>query len=195
MQSPHPCRVELRNYLSPVLLCPITEDNPDPERHVVDRIADKHGPKMLALTPEEKSWVIKVHRNMGLPHAAKLRQFCQQLGCPSHILEALEDLRCSTCTEMKGPELAKPSAIHEELDFGDVIGMDGIKWTNSVGKQFFCYHFVDQGTTFHTAVRTDSHATTDAIQALVQGWISWAGPPGTLVVDAGTEFGTEGVFF
>ena len=187
--------MELHNYLSPVLLCPITEDNPDPERHVVDRIADKHGPKMLALTPEEKSWVIKVHRNMGLPHAAKLRQFCQQLGCPSHILEALEDLRCSTCAEMKGPELAKPSAIHEELDFGDVIGMDGIKWTNSVGKQFFCYHFVDQGTTFHTAVRTDSHATTDAIQALVQGWISWAGPPGTLVVDAGTEFGTEGVFF
>ena len=36
-----------------------------------------------------------------------------------------------------------------------------------------------------------SHSTSDAIKALVSGWINWGGPPGLLVVDSGTEFGTE----
>lgn len=36
-----------------------------------------------------------------------------------------------------------------------------------------------------------SHSSQDAIRALTQGWINWAGPPIMLVVDAGTEFGTE----
>ena len=161
-------------------------------RHEVDLVSDKHGPRMLALRPDERNWILKVHKNMGHPSAAKLKAFCQQLGCQPEIVEALDDLRCSTCVETKSPELAKPSAIHPPLDFGDVVGMDGIKWTNRVGQQFFCYHFVDQGTTFHTAVSAPSHSTTDAIQALTQGWICWAGPPGTLVVDSGTEFGTEG---
>lgn len=79
-------------------------------------------------------------------------------------------------TETKGPDLAKPSAIHVSLDFGDVVGMDGIIWTNKAGRQFFFYHIVDQGTTFHTAIHTKSHSTKDAIEALTKGWISWAGP-------------------
>ena len=69
--------------------------------------------------------------------------------------------------------------------------MDGVKWTNQKGQQFFFYHFIDQGTTFHTATTSKSHSTSDAIKALVSGWINWGGPPGLLVVDSGTEFGTE----
>ena len=56
------------------------------------------------------------------------------------IVDARGDPRCSICAELNGPELAKPSAIHADLDFGDILGMDGIKW-NSL-------YFVDQGTTF-----------------------------------------------
>lgn len=36
-----------------------------------------------------------------------------------------------------------------------------------------------------------SHSTQAAIRALVQGWIGRAEPPGTFIVDSGTEFGTE----
>ena len=158
-------------------------------RHAIDLVADKHGPKMLALTPEERSWILKVHKH---PNASKLKLFCQQMGCQPHIIDALEDIRCSTCLETKSPEIARPSAIHSSLDFGDVVGMDGVKWPNKEGRQFFFYHFADQGTTFHAATLAASHSTQDAIPALTQGWRSWAGPPGTLVVDAGAEFGTEG---
>ena len=160
-------------------------------RQLIDLVSDKHGPKFLALKTEERSWLTKVHKNMGHPRAHKLKLFCQQVGCSPEILEAINDLKCSTCQETKGPEIAKPSAIHPNFDFGDVVGMDGIKWTNKSGKQFFFYHFVDQATTFHTAQVTKSHTSQDAIRAITRGRINWAGPPGMLVVDAGTEFGTE----
>ena len=160
-------------------------------REVVDMVSEKHGPKMLALNPEERSWILKIHKNMGHPGVEKLKLFCQQMGCEEHVIKAIEDLRCSTCLELKGPDIAKPSAIHEQVDFGDLISMDGIKWTNKTGKQFFFYHFVDQSTTFHVAHASISHGTQDAIHALMHGWIKWAGPPGTLLVDAGSEFCTE----
>ena len=45
------------------------------------------------------------------------------------------------------------------------------------GNQFFFYHFVDQSTTFHTAVSTLCHLSQDAIRAIVQGWIGGAEEP------------------
>ena len=83
---------------------------------------------------------------------------------PEQIVEALDDLRCSTRADSKGPEIAKPSAIHPPSDFGDVVGMDGIKWTNKERNRFFFHQFVDHGTTFHTAAIANSHATQDAIK-------------------------------
>ena len=64
----------------------------DSVRHEVDLVSDKHGLRMLALRPEERSWILKIHKNMGRPSAAKLKAFCQQLGCQPEIVEALEDL-------------------------------------------------------------------------------------------------------
>lgn len=65
---------------------------------------------------------------MGHPNPGKLKTFCQHMGCQQNIIDALaiDDLRCSTCAETKNPDIAKPSAIHSALDFGDVVGMDGI---------------------------------------------------------------------
>ena len=150
---------------------PKDQDTDRQLREVVDLVSEKHGPKMLALTPEERSWILKIHKNMGHPGVDKLKLFCPQMGCEEHVIKAIEDLRCSTCLELKGPEIAKPSAIHEQVDFGDLISMDGIKWTNKTGKQFFFYHFVDRSTTFHVAHVIISHGTQDAIHALMHGWI------------------------
>ena len=121
------------------------------QRQIIDLISDKHGPKILALPTEERAWLLKVHKNMGHPNPTKLKTFCQQMNCRTEMIEAIDDLKCSTCIESKGPELAKPSSIHTNLEFGDVVSMDGVKWTNQTGQQFFFYHFIDQGTTFHTA--------------------------------------------
>ena len=160
-------------------------------RETVDLISQKHGPLFQALTKEEQSWMLKLHRNLGHPGTQKLVEFCRQLGCPEKILHAIPDIRCSTCAEVGRPKVSRPSAIHEHVDFGDVVSMDGIVWTNSQGQTFNVYHMIDQGTSYHTAIVTSSKSSENAILALTNGWLQWAGPPGTLVVDAATELNSD----
>ena len=145
----------------------------------------------MRLGKETQAWLLKLHRNLGHPGAAKLGEFCKQLGCPIEIQKGIRDLKCSTCQEQQTPQIARPSAIHAPGDFGDVVSMDAVKWSNQQGSQFMFYHFVDQSTSYQTAVAVPSTSSTAAIQALLQGWISWAGPPGLLCVDAATELNSE----
>ena len=165
-----------------------------PEEHpkqIIDLASQKHGPLFQQLSSEEQNWLLKLHRNLGHPGTAKLTEFCRQLQCPEHISKAIGDLRCSTCQETKGPVISRPSAIHEPCDFGDIVSMDGITWTNSNGEQYHFYHFIDQSTLFHTAVISPSHTSESACRALLTGWFNWAGPPGLLCVDAGTELNAD----
>ena len=162
-------------------------------RETIDLATQKHGPKFLQLKPETQSWLLKVHRNLGHPGAAKLAEFCRQLGCSSDIVQAIGDLKCSTCAENQVPKIARPSAIHDQGDFGDVVSVDGLTWTNKAGQQYHIYHFIDQSTLYHTAVVTSSHSAEQAIKALHQGWIQWAGPPGLLCMDSATEFNSQEV--
>ena len=161
------------------------------DRHVIDLASQKHGPRFMMLKPETQAWLLKVHRNLGHPGAMKLTEFCRQLGCPSEILQAIGDLKCSTCAENQDPKIARPSSIHDHGDFGDVVAIDGITWTNKMGQQYNIYHMLDQSTLYHTAVVTRAHDAEQAIHALHQGWIQWAGPPGLLCMDAGTELNSN----
>jgi len=169
-----------------------SQDQQTVEREVIDLVAQKHGPHFQALKNEEQSWLLKVHRNMGHPSASKLVQFCKSLGCPNTILHAIPDLRCSTCLETSQPKIARPSAIHDPVDFGDIISMDEVMWSNTNGEQMRFYHFVDQSTMYQTAIASPTKQSSDAVQALLQGWIQWAGPPKLLCVDAATELNSQG---
>ena len=157
----------------------------------IDMKDTQHGPLFLGLDQEERNWVLKMHRNLGHPGSAKLVEHCKHLGCPKHIIEAIPQLQCATCLETSRPSIPRPSAIHEPEDFGDTVSMDGVTWTNKTGKNFHFYHFVCHSTSFQTAVYSPSRITEMAIKALMQGWISWAGPPGLLCVDAATELNSE----
>eukprot|EP00435_Cladocopium_sp_Y103_P037577 s2392_g10.t1 len=170
---------------------PRSSDVDVPTPQIIDLASQKHGPLFLQLNPEEQSWLLKLHRNLGHPGALKLSEFCKQLNCPEHLIRAVSDIRCSTCQELRSPVISRPSAIHEPCDFGDIVSMDGVVWHNSKGDQFFFYHFLDQSTLFQTAVVAPSHTTEHACKALLNGWFNWAGPPGLLCVDAGTELNSE----
>ena len=150
--------------------------------HVIDLSSQKHGPLFQQPSSEEQNWLLKLHRNLGHPGSIKLRESCKQLNCPEHVIKAVSDLRCSTCQEIRGPVASRPSAIHEPCDFGDIVSMDGVMWTNSKGDQFFLYHFLDQSTLFQTAVVAPSHTTEHACEALLNGWFNWAGPLGCYVL-------------
>ena len=160
-------------------------------REEIDLSSTKHGPKMLSLKPDQRVWLIKIHKNLGHPGAAKMQAFCKQMMRPPEVIEAIPHIKCSTCIESKGPAIPRPSVIHEEKDFGDIVSMDRVTWTNKKGKQFHFYHFVDHGTTFQTATCAPCRNSEAAQKALTSGWIAWAGAPGLLCLDSATEFGTD----
>ena len=161
------------------------------EREVIDLASQKHGPRFLKLGTSEQAWLLKVHRNLGHPGAQKLVEFCKQLKCPDEFLQAIPDMHCSTCKETQQPKVSRTSAIHEAMDFGEVVSMDGITWTNSQGEQFHFYHFIDQATSYHSAVCSVSRSAPSAEQAFLQGWLQWAGAPSLVVFDAATEFNSD----
>ena len=170
---------------------PEVDPKNDDKRLIVDLASKHHGPLFEQLSKEEKQWLLKLHRNLGHPGSAKLQEYCRQLGCETRIVKAIDHLRCSTCLEASQPTIARPSAIHSIGDFGDNVSMDGFTWTNQQGTQFHVYHFVDQSTGYQTAVCSPGRSSEMAIRALVQGWVSWAGSPGQLCMDAATEFNSE----
>ena len=47
----------------------------DQHRHVIDLVSQEHGPLFLQLTSEEQGWLLTLHRNLGHPGHAKLREF------------------------------------------------------------------------------------------------------------------------
>ncbi len=165
-----------------------TLDNP---RNIVDLVGQKHGPKFLQLDRNTQMWILKLHRNLGHPSAAKLAEACRQLNCSAEIISSLPDLKCSTCLENQRPSIPRASALKSEGDFGDSISMDGITWSNHQGHQFHFYHFLDHHTMYHTAVVSMSRTSSNAIRALNVGWMLWAGPPAILSLDAATEFTSE----
>ena len=160
-------------------------------RQMIDLVSQKHGPNMIALPQSDQSWLLKLHRNLGHPSKQKMEYVCKQLGCNAEILRAIPDIRCSTCLESRGPEIPRPGAVKEELDFGDIVAMDGVTWKNSQGQQFHFYHMIDHSTSFHVAYCSPSRTAESVIRALTMGWIMWAGPPGQLILDAAGEFCDE----
>lgn len=166
-------------------------ENEASERETIDLASQKHGPAFLQLPSEKQAWLLKLHRNLGHPSVSKLRVFCQQLQCSEEILKAIQDLKCSTCQETQPPRQARPSAIHDARDFGDMISIDGITWTGQEGQQYHFVHMLDHSTLFHVGMVTKSRDATEAIRAISHGWMQWAGPPGTIVMDAASEFNSE----
>ena len=173
---------------------PEEDSEQEKSREVVDFESKQHGPSFQALTKEEQNWLLKIHRNLGHPGAAKLTEYCRQLGCPSHILAGVGHLRCSTCLETSRPTIPRPGAIHEPEDFGDTISMDGGNMDKSARSAISLLPFcVSQYRLPDSSVFTlKTQETTEmAIRAVMQGWINWAGPPSLLCVDAATELNSE----
>ena len=98
-----------------------TPDASSVDRHAIDLVPHKHGPKFLKLKADEQSGLIRIHRNLGHPGTHKLVKFCWQLRYPESFLHAIPDMHCSTCQETQQAKVARPAAIHEPMDFGEVV--------------------------------------------------------------------------
>ena len=155
----------------------------------VDEISQDHGPKFLSMSTENRKLALRLHKNLGHPEPAKLCKILQQRGYTQELSRGIMDLKCSVCQMQQRPKLQRPSTLKEELEFGDKVAMDGVKWTNRQGQEFHFYHFIDYGTNYHTAVIAPNRA--EAQERLTTGWLNWAGPPNEMLLDSATEFSAE----
>ena len=141
----------------------------------------------MSLSPEERACNIKIHQNLGHPSKEKLGEVLRQQGYDARIIQGLQRMRCSVCLSQQKPSIQKPATLKEDLDFNDKIGVDGVTFTTKQGSPMHFYHVVDYSTNYQAAFAAPSKSSTAIVETLVNGWFQWAGPPGHLVTDAGTE--------
>ena len=142
-----------------------------------------HGERFLALTKEEQQWIRKIHKNLGHPNASKLMIALKGQQCDQRIVDAIPDFHCSVCHEMSQPKRARPSSLPADREFNDCIGCDIIVWTNKLGKQFTCLHFIDAATNFHQAVQVHQTDAQSLFEGFRQAWLHWAGPCKQMIID------------
>ncbi len=100
-----------------------------PHREIQSKLAShcKHGPRFLSLSPEEKSMLVKIHRNMGHPSAERLTHLLRQQGFRKECIDAVTDMRCSTCEITSKPKCSRPGVVKDPMDFNDKIAIDCLK--------------------------------------------------------------------
>lgn len=173
---------------------PVTELDPDQTKETgasssqLHMPSFDHGPKFKTISAEEKSFLLKLHQNLGHPHGQKLCSMLRQQGYSPRLCQAAMDLSCSVCQNTKEPKHQRPSTIKRELDFNDCIGIDGVVYTNLAGTNFHFYHIIDYGTNYQVACASPGKSSDDAIDKVLNGWLQWAGAPIEIHTDSGTEF-------
>ena len=153
----------------------------------------RHGKSFLQLGPHEKQTIAKLHKNMGHPNPEKLAGLLRQQGYPLHVVKGAMEYQCSSCCETQNPKIARPSTIREALDFNDRIAMDAFVFSSAQGQRHQVYHIVDYATSFQTAFVAPRASSEDVIEGMMRAWFAWAGAPGSLHVDAGSELVSEEV--
>ena len=144
-----------------------------------------------SLPKDEQIALIRAHKNLGHPSPERLSSLLRQQGFRPEVARAALEFKCSVCDAHAQPKHSRPSAIRDDSDFNDRICVDGLKWTNSKGQNFHLYHIVDWSTNFHVAKIAPNRSSSEAIQVLGNSWFSWAGTPGAMLVDAGSEFNSQ----
>ena len=144
------------------------------------------------LPKNEQQTISKIHKNLGHPSPERMSTLMLQQGFRAEMIQAARHYQCGTCVQNSQPKHARPSSFKDDLDFNDRISMDGVKWTSPSGQSYHFYHVIDWATNFQMANVAPSRTTDDAINAFMNMWVSWAGVPGELLIDAASELNSDG---
>ena len=167
-----------------------TQESCDPRMHL-DVGSPLQDSAFRSLHPCDRQWLLKAHRNLGHPNNEKLQQALRDQHMPEAMIEAAKALRCSTCEEVQRPKLARPATLKDHLDFNDRIAIDELIFTSQAGQRFHVFHVIDYCSSYHVAFCVPSPTSQEVIDGLTRHWLSWAGAPGELIVDAASEFTSE----
>ena len=151
----------------------------------------RHGPGYLRLGEREKNELVRLHNNLGHPNVDMFVKFLQERKVEPALIQGARDFECSTCLETGvSVKASRPATIHQDGDFGDVLGMDVAYWTNGSGQKFLFTHIVDEATLFQQAVAT-GRTPEEQFEVLADQWFQWAGVCKVLYVDPAGEYNSD----
>ena len=183
-----------KDVIRPAIEKPIREVHDSQSTRVSDRhisVRHQHGDRFLALSREEQSMLLKMHKNLGHPSNERLSHALCQQGHHVAVSQGVLDMHCEVCAQTAKPGKARPSLLKSSLGFNHRICVDGVEWSSKQGKHFHFYHAIDVGSNFHMAQIAPSRTSSKFIEFLCTSWINWAGPPEEITVDSATEFNSE----
>ena len=152
------------------------------------KITPVHGPAFRSLAPEQKADLKRLHQNLGHPDPARLHRLLTDQGADPSVIAGALDMQCDVCLEsLRKPKLSHPAAIHENLDFNDVVGADGVHWKSKLGQTYHFMHFIDESTLFHVGALS-GRTVEEQIRTFEDTWLQWAGPCKTLYLDPAGEY-------
>ena len=91
---------------------------------------------------EDQAWIQSVHHKMGHPDPARFARFLQNTHASPKLFLVPWTFQCDACLEsQRGFQSTRPSSIHENIGFNEVVGMDVAYWTGKNGVKYPFVHF------------------------------------------------------
>lgn len=150
--------------------------------------------KGIRISPEVRTAVIRLHRNLGHPHASDLKKMLTMNGIKNQqVLDAVDALECDSCIRTKGPERPPPSGIPQEgyLQFGDAVQMDIFFVRDIASKNYMFVGVIDEVTHLHIAFLTQSRNPAEISFRFQIAWVRPFGWPLKLKTDPDSAFRSD----
>ncbi|CAE7224139.1 RE2, partial [Symbiodinium sp. CCMP2456] len=133
----------------------------------------------------------RLHHMTGHAPPSAMQRLLRTAGADQQAIRGLENFRCATCEAKKLPDKASPVKMPEEYKFNKAVSLDVFIVKDSLNKKYKVMSLVDLGTLFHAAVIVGEGggppSSSDMARAMQMVWLSWAGPPESIVLDRGLE--------
>lgn len=150
------------------------------------------GPTEFRALPDKlQNQIRKIHKNLGHPGLAQMKAALQSEGWSQTVIQALSDFACDICREQEAPKIARPAHMSSPKDFNDLVSFDALEWKSPNGESYWCYHFIDSATNFHTAIAIHQGTSHSLIKSFEEAWIRWAGPPKEVMFDSCGEANSQ----
>eukprot|EP00435_Cladocopium_sp_Y103_P043056 s176_g12.t1 len=124
----------------------------DPQSIIAHNADGISFPKLPGLSPQLKTILSRLHRNLGHPHANELKKMLAMNGIKDQKLyDAVEALTCESCLRVKGPNRPEPSGIPQDvcLQFADALQIDLFYVRDIRSVNYVLLGIIDERTQLH----------------------------------------------
>ena len=137
--------------------------------------------------------VAKLHVNLGHPSNKALARAIRLTGGSDLAISIALAHKCPVCERLKTPTNPSHQAagLAEVQDFGQAIAIDLFALADCFGLAASFLNIVDLGSGYQVVRPVRSKHPQVIWDALLEGWLSWAGAPTSIIFDGGGEFRKE----